>query len=641
MRSLKSRGGLSHGRGLTESVRSMWVYTMHSCADIHGAMTEVTQLKHTATTEHKEMGATRTKRDVTDLSKIQAWFEDNDPFSRADGRLCCLSTGVTAKEGDGINCDVAEEVGACIQKEMDGVAFTDVVLKKRNCVKTLQLLHKGVTVDGKSMFIHNTHLFSRLVVLVERTADMAPYFCYEMTPLPAALFKHSQMRKPNKAALGQAVTKNAIVPFASCRTVHVLDGGSLLHRVKWPRNGTYGDILSMYTGFVRKNYGSTAVVVFDGYSNGPSAKDHEHERRAVKMAATVQVQESHPVVCCQQAFLANASNKSQFIALLGQRLSANGHTVHYAPGDADTLIASTALDLARQQTPVSVVAEDTDVLLLLVHHFQSTMADVYMLSRTKMPNGESKVVSVRAVQNDIGDQGVRQVLVVHALTGCDTTSAIFGRSKVGAFSKIVSRSDTLPMTDIIAATSASQDTVADAGLKLLVMLYGGQLSDSLNSMRYTRYMEKARLSAVLPEKLPPTERAAYYHCLRVHFQVVVWTTLGSTDIEPSEWGWKMEGGRLTPIATDLEPAPSDLLKVIRCNCKSLVTNQCLTNLCTCRKNGLHCITACGHCHGDSCWNAQSPAVEAEDDGALPTEEITDTLCFEDDELVWEYEETVV
>jgi len=191
---------------------------------------------------------------------------------------------------------------------------------------------------------------------------------------------------------------------------------------------------------------------------------------------------------------------------------------------------------------------------------------------------------------------------VHALTGCDTTSAIFGRSKIAAFSKIVSRSETLPLTDIIASTSASQDAVAYAGLKLLVMLYGGQLTDSLNSLRYTRYMEKARLCPVLPEKLPPTERAAYYHCLRVHLQVIVWTTPGCKATEPSEWGWKMEGGRLTPIATDLEPAPSDLLKVIRCNCKSSVANQCFTNLCTCRKNGLHCITACGHCHGDSCWN---------------------------------------
>ena len=151
----------------------------------------------------------------------------------------------------------------------------------------------------------------------------------------------------------------------------------------------------------------------------------------------------------------------------------------------------------------------------------------------------------------------------------------------------------MPLTDIIACSSASQDAVADAGLKLLVMLYGGQYTDNLNSLRHTKYMEKARLSTILSEKLPPTERAAYYHCLRVHFQVVVWTTLGSKDIEPTKWGWKSEGGWLTPIATDLEPVPNDLIKVIRCNCKSSVANQCLTNLCTCR------IIACGHCHGNS------------------------------------------
>jgi len=40
--------------------------------------------------------------------------------------------------------------------------FVDEVLKKCNCVKSLQLLHKAVTVDGKTMFLHNTHLFSRL-----------------------------------------------------------------------------------------------------------------------------------------------------------------------------------------------------------------------------------------------------------------------------------------------------------------------------------------------------------------------------------------------------------------------------------------------------------------------------------------------
>jgi hypothetical protein len=45
MRSLKSRGGLTRGRGVTESVRVMWINSMHRCAGVHDAMTTVTGLK--------------------------------------------------------------------------------------------------------------------------------------------------------------------------------------------------------------------------------------------------------------------------------------------------------------------------------------------------------------------------------------------------------------------------------------------------------------------------------------------------------------------------------------------------------------------------------------------------------------------
>ena len=52
MRSLKSRGGLTRGRGMTESVRQQWVYSMHACAAIHDAMTSVTGKHHTTSHQH-------------------------------------------------------------------------------------------------------------------------------------------------------------------------------------------------------------------------------------------------------------------------------------------------------------------------------------------------------------------------------------------------------------------------------------------------------------------------------------------------------------------------------------------------------------------------------------------------------------
>ena len=52
MRSLKSHGGLTRGRGMAESVRQQWVYSMHACAAIHDAMTSLTGKHHTTSHRH-------------------------------------------------------------------------------------------------------------------------------------------------------------------------------------------------------------------------------------------------------------------------------------------------------------------------------------------------------------------------------------------------------------------------------------------------------------------------------------------------------------------------------------------------------------------------------------------------------------
>ena len=38
MGTIKSRGGLTRGRGMTEPLRFLWVYSMHKCAGIHEAI---------------------------------------------------------------------------------------------------------------------------------------------------------------------------------------------------------------------------------------------------------------------------------------------------------------------------------------------------------------------------------------------------------------------------------------------------------------------------------------------------------------------------------------------------------------------------------------------------------------------------
>ena len=67
MRSLKSRGGLTRGRGVTESVRLIWLKTMHRSAEIHNSVSSLTKLLHVSCEQHVELRASRKRRDNFDL----------------------------------------------------------------------------------------------------------------------------------------------------------------------------------------------------------------------------------------------------------------------------------------------------------------------------------------------------------------------------------------------------------------------------------------------------------------------------------------------------------------------------------------------------------------------------------------------
>ena len=88
------------------------------------------------------------------------------------------------------------------------------------------------------------------------------------------------------------------------------------------------------------------AVVFYGYSSGLSIKDHEHERMKGKSATDIKLCETMTAHSKQHKFLANDRNKTQFIDLLKQHLSRDGHNVKQSENDADTLIVKSALDFA-------------------------------------------------------------------------------------------------------------------------------------------------------------------------------------------------------------------------------------------------------------------------------------------------------
>ena len=107
----------------------------------------------------------------------------------------------------------------------------------------------------------------------------------------------------------------------------------------WKSGSTFKDVAEDYKKFVRNKYGE-AVIVFDGYGNGLSTKDHEHLRRSLKSkrCPDIKMSPEMKVSVTQSRFLANDSNKMKLIALITSSLESCGCTVKQASDDADTLI---------------------------------------------------------------------------------------------------------------------------------------------------------------------------------------------------------------------------------------------------------------------------------------------------------------
>ena len=116
--------------------------------------------------------------------------------------------------------------------------------------------------------------------------------------------------------------------------------------------------------------------------------------------------------------------------------------------------------------------------------------------------------------------------------------------------------------------TSEQSQIGHAGCEIFKKAYGGKPNDTLTTLRHAKVMESVTttLSPLEPAVFPPTERAAYYHSLRVHLQVCQWKHFDLYCLKPDEWGWYFQTDILLPTKTDLGHTPESLLKYVRCKC---------------------------------------------------------------------------
>ena len=292
------------------------------------------------------------------------------------------------------------------------------------------------------------------------------------------------LRQPDKLVLASVIKEK--LDFNSSiqedgETNYVIDEGMLLQWLPWQAGCSYKQICNMYVEFLKSRYGKVTVV-FDGYEDGPTIKDNAHLWRTGGYIGTdVQFTETMILQGKKKSFLANNSNKQQLIFLLSEKLEASGMKTLHAKCDADLLIVKTAVRYASTGTTI-LVGDDTDLLVLLCKIADMNSNPIYFTPRQKQKAEEATVWNIQDTKSKLGESICNNILFIHAIFGCDSTSRIYGLGK-GMALRIFEQSEGFRKSAaVFCQKDATKEDVVDAGEAVLLCLFKGTRGEGLDKL---------------------------------------------------------------------------------------------------------------------------------------------------------------
>ena len=137
--------------------------------------------------------------------------------------------------------------------------------------------------------------------------------------------------------------------------------------------------------------------------------------------------------------------------------------------EADIEIVRCVVDAAKAGGRVNVVADDTDVAILLLYHWNEEMADVTFISKRSKATFD--------IKSSLSEQShllKPYLLVLHTWTSCDTMPAIHSKGKTSELKKLEASQHLRNLMDIL----GDQVDVSEAGMEMSLNLYDGNYSTS-------------------------------------------------------------------------------------------------------------------------------------------------------------------
>ena len=151
--------------------------------------------------------------------------------------------------------------------------------------------------------------------------------------------------------------------------------------------------------------------------------------------------------------------------------------MHVCKDDADTKIVSTSLEIA-QESPVTVVADDTDIAVMLLYHWNENIFDIFLLQERG-----KQCWSMKECKSQMSVMKQQYLLFVQAWSGCDSMSAILGKGEPSFFQFVEKYPTIQSASEIMSDFWGTKNEVEEFAVKIFIQLYGGQDGSSLQKLR--------------------------------------------------------------------------------------------------------------------------------------------------------------
>ena len=672
----KTKGGIV-GISMRPTALQRWFLTCHERAAITSSLKSMYAVvtENRVGVSHKESSKSRVLRDEGDVQKLLNCFTSNamtDPFSsEAGGDLFNFATGVLLPTNVADNLLSSTEKG---QEQMDTfvnqrletseVNFWDPVPNLK--VKSFSTMAKKTNVKAKDRVITvsaDQDLFGRLLIAANtREINLKEVLSYELSAVPFALaHQDGSIRKTTKSVLAKMLEEQVEVlprlsPALELETAHILDGMAIVQMMKSAGASTFGELASKYytaiTAPLAQSSCKEVHMVFDQYWS-TSIKSGERSRRGSSNSLEVYIHgPSTPIPKQWAKYITNPQNKINLCDFLtkimcshgkeqlvdGKKLVIGGgykdgkiavsitngaseftEPLECSHEEADTRLLLHAKHASSSRSRVIIQSPDTDVLVLCATHFDSIGCEELWF-KTGIRD-HLRYVPVHRLSVKLGQKLCRCLPAFHALTGCDTTSALAGVSKKKAWERL-SRNKVHQDNLGLVGQSAALDDLSRATCEAFICdLYPAvkKQTSSADELRYVMFCQKRHKS----ELLPPTSDSVLQHARRVSYQAFIWRNalVAKPHIpSPEGNGWEKINGILQPCYMTKAAAPSSLLELTTCKCKK---SGCQSN-CSCVNLGLSCTEAC-FCMAnmDLCKNPHGAFLDASDESEDDSDSETD------------------